>query len=155
MQLRVWVKLVQALYLCLVMGSRAQKDSSDAATVDWDAYERGELGAHPQVRFRSTEMTAPLVHVEHDHPNCDRSEYVALSYGTETDAGNKAMLLDSNGDLVWSHSERGNIHNVQVQQYKGRDYITFWVGDDDFFGHGHGYFKMVSFGRTRVVYGID
>jgi len=58
-------------------------------------------------------------------------------------ADNKLMLLDHEGNLVWYTQETGAIHNIQVQQYKGDDYITYWVGDDEFYGHGAGFFKMV------------
>jgi len=54
-------------------------------------------------------------------------------------------MLDEQGRLIWQHEERGSIQNVQVQQYQGRDFITYWVGDDSFHGHAAGYYKMVSF----------
>lgn len=131
-----------ALPLILLSPLAALAQSLDS--VDWEAYNRGDLGLSPHKSFLSSDALAPVVHIEQSGPECMSSSYVLLSYGTQSERGNQAMMLDENGDVVWSHWERGTIHNLQVQQYRGDNYITFWVGDDEFFGHGHGYFKMVS-----------
>lgn len=52
-------------------------------------------------------------------------------------------MMDHKGHLVWAHEEWGSVKNLQVQTYKGRQYLTFWVGDDGFWGHGSGFYKMV------------
>lgn len=121
--------------------------SSTDATNQWQAYEAGALGAYPQVTFQSTSFTAPRVHVTKWDPRCDHDSYTLLApHGTEIN-DNKAMLLDSRGQLVWLHQEKGSVHNLRVQKYKGNDYITFFVGDDGFWYHGSGYYKMVSTGN--------
>lgn len=116
---------------------------SEAETTDWTAYERGSLGVYPQVHFKTTETTAPLVHINQWNSSCD-SGYIFISPHHDRVADNRIYMLDEQGHLVWYHEERGSLHNVQVQRYKGRDYITYWVGDDSFHGHGAGYYKMVS-----------
>lgn len=115
----------------------------DDATSRWDAYETGALGPYPQVTFKSTSFTAPRVHVTKWDTRCDHDSYTLLAPHGKDMNDNKAMLLDSRGELVWLHYEKGSVHNLQVQTYRGRRYLTFFVGDDDFWYHGSGYYKMV------------
>jgi hypothetical protein len=38
------------------------------------------------------------------------------------------VILDTNGELVWMTDEWGIIMNLNVQKYKGENYLTFWFG---------------------------
>jgi hypothetical protein len=120
---------------------RAQQIDADY----WRDYETGVQGAFPQVTYRSTKVGSPLVHVSKWNSSCDSKSHVLLSPHGKRTADNKVLLLDARGNLVWYQQESGAVHNPQVQRYKGNDYITYWVGDDEFWGHGAGYYKMVCF----------
>jgi len=109
----------------------------------WTDYESGALGKYPQVTYKSSRISTPLVRVRKWNESCDPHGYVLMSPHGERIADNKLILLDSKGNLVWWQQEQGAVHNIQVQQYRGNDYITYWVGDDEFWGHGAGYYKMV------------
>ncbi|KAK3673357.1 hypothetical protein LTR78_006903 [Recurvomyces mirabilis] len=56
------------------------------------------------------------------------------------------MILDNKGDLIWSqHFEgksSGQAYDFRVQEYRGQDYLTFWLGDDRVRGHGSGFYYM-------------
>lgn len=122
----------------------------DNETIDWTAYERGGLGKYPQVNFRTIDTTAPLIHVTRWNSSCNHG-YVFISPHGDRVSDNRIYMLDHKGHLIWHHEERGSIHNVQVQTYKGNDFITYWIGDDDFHGHGAGYYKMVSFNSESLL----
>jgi len=126
------------IYSCLAAGL------GEVSTIDWTAYERGSLGVYPQVQFRTAKITAPLVHINTWNSSC-ASGYTFISPHGDHVLDNRLYMLDEQGRLIWQHEERGSIQNVQVQQYRGSDFITYWVGDDSFHGHGAGYYKMVSF----------
>lgn len=53
------------------------------------------------------------------------------------------MILDQDGHLVW-FKPMGQTYNMNVQTYKGQEYLTFWSGDDSIVGHGEGTYYMVS-----------
>lgn len=118
--------------------------AAPSAVIDWEAYERGHQGDYPQQTFESTTISAPVVHVEKWHSSCDSSSHVLLTPHGDRIRDNKALILDNQGRLVWHRQERGAVHTLQVQQYKGNHYLTYWVGDDQYWGFGRGYVKMVS-----------
>lgn len=65
------------------------------------------------------------------------------------------MILDNEGNLVWTETQRWpQAMNVQVQEYKGKSYITFWTGDSTG-SVGEGYYLMVgcasSFPRVPLL----
>lgn len=122
--------LLPILPIPCTIAQSLEQDSSDAAKFKhWAAYEHGDLGVFPQVRYQTVRTTSPLVHVNACNATrpCDPSGYVFLSPHGDQFADNKALMLDSKGDLVWFAEEKGAVHNVQVQQYRGSDYITYWV----------------------------
>lgn len=123
--------------------------ATSLSTAEWDdvdleAYENGNLGYYPQVTFKSMGISAPRVHVEKWNAACDSESYTLLCPHGEHIHDNKALLIDQQGQLMWYHEERGAVHSLQIQSYQGNDYITYWVGDDELYGHGRGYFKMVK-----------
>lgn len=130
--------------LCLSFSTVVSQaeDDNDA----WSHYESGEMGQYPQVTYKSTRVTTPQVHVIKWNSSCDIQNHVFISPHAGKTQDNKILMYDTKGDLVWYQQEKGSVHNVQVQQYKGKDYITYWVGDDEnqFWEHGAGYYKMVG-----------
>lgn len=109
----------------------------------WSSYESGALGPYPLADYHTITASTPLIHIAQWHPSCDNSSYVFLSPHAVRLADNMVLMLDARGNVVWYHQERGAVHNIQVQRFKGSEYITYWVGDDEFYGHGAGFYKMV------------
>lgn len=132
-------------FSCLSAFCPSSTAASHSGAIDWEAYERGDLGATPQVNFRTTSFTAPLIHFPTRHEECERdSEYVFFTPRGEHYPGNKAVILDQNGDLIWYQQELGFVNDFRMQIYKSEDYLTYWVGDEDSPGHGRGYYKMLD-----------
>lgn len=55
------------------------------------------------------------------------------------------MILDADGELVWMEDRWGQAMDFRVQEYEGRDYLTFWRGVDSG-THGLGTYLMVGWG---------
>lgn len=142
--------LLRVLTLCLCFPRIfATAEVSEALQgTDWNAYERGKLGSQPQTKYRTSKATSPLVHVTKQSEGCDQDGHILLAPRGDEFARNKALLLDGQGSLVWYHEERGAVNDLRIQSYMGEDYLTYWVGDDNFYGHGAGYFKMVCLIRS-------
>lgn len=137
-----WI-LILAYCLSLPLKVHSQQEEE---TDPWSEYERGELGQYPQVTYKTTRLSTPQIHTLKSSASCDTENHVLISPHAGKTEDNKIMMLDSKGNLVWFLQEKGSVHNVQVQQYKGKDFITYWIGDDEnqFWKHGAGYYKMVS-----------
>jgi hypothetical protein len=150
--------IIATTLLCISSLGHVHGQTSLAEYDAWSDYEAGVLGQYPQVVYKSTRIASPQVHVtKWNTTSCDERNKIILTPHGEKIADNKIMMLDHRGNLVWHHEEKGSIHNVQVQQYRGRDMITFWVGDDEagWNGrHGAGFYKMVSPGRCRFRNGM-
>jgi len=91
----------------------------------WRDYETGVQGVFPQVTYRSTKVSSPLVHVSKWNSSCDSKSHILLSPQSQRTADNKVLLLDTRGNLIWYQQESGAVHNPQVQRNKGNDYITY------------------------------
>lgn len=59
------------------------------------------------------------------------------------------VLLDDQGALVWT-AKYVEPYNLAVQQYRGKQYLTFWVGDDKVKGHGSGEYFMLNSSYHQV-----
>lgn len=54
------------------------------------------------------------------------------------------------GTLIWTTNQYyGQVYNLQVQEYKGKKYLTFWAGNDSVGGHGVGKYYMVCSQSAR------
>ncbi|KAI5198602.1 hypothetical protein E4T39_06718 [Aureobasidium subglaciale] len=52
--------------------------------------------------------------------------------------------MDNDGEMVWEHYVEGQGYNLKVQEYKGEQVLTFWVGNDGIGGHGEGDYYMYN-----------
>ncbi|KAL2001359.1 hypothetical protein VTN02DRAFT_1852 [Thermoascus thermophilus] len=59
------------------------------------------------------------------------------------------MILDQDGNLVWTQPY-GDAYGLNVYTVKGKDYLTFWVGDDSIVGHGDGTYYFLNSSYDEV-----
>ncbi|KAI0427557.1 Arylsulfotransferase-domain-containing protein [Xylaria sp. FL1042] len=99
-------------------------------------YELGFYGLYPTTSFKSSELTAPLLNFpQWDEERCGDGYYLIAQKGKiVSDTG--PTILDSHGELVWADDSYGVVFNLQIQTYKGENYITFWSSPE---GSNHGY----------------
>lgn len=112
---------------------------------DLSAYDLGLYGFGPSKSHRSFDYKYPLVEVLADNSACD-DRYTVIAPRGDSVAFPGPMIMDANGDLVWMKHNFGTTQNLQIQRYKGEDYLTYWEGEQ-VQGGGVGLFYMVRWVR--------
>ena len=116
--------------------------ADDSAYVNDVDYDNGAYGWYPTQRYKTVDFVSPRINILQSSPECSNGIYTMFTpRGTFPSAS--AMILDSEGHLVWTISGYGEIYNLMVQEYLGEKYLTFWAGNDAVGGHGAGYYYMV------------
>ena len=120
-------------------------------------YEDGHLGEYPVETYKTTTYLGPKqdYFAYQAEGSCFRDDdlYTLL---TPRGAGVPypgPAVLDSQGSLLWTESSSGEPYDLQVQTYKGQQYLTFWAGNDLVVGHGEGKYSMInsSYHLTNTV----
>ena len=109
-----------------------------------DLYEQGRMGQWPIEAYRSTSTVGAAVNFMEYSPQCKDGQYYFISPRGYSVHKPGPMILDQDGHLVWT-KPLGHTYNLNVYQYKGQDYLTFWLGDDGKVGHGEGTYYMVRY----------
>ncbi|KAI0476326.1 ASST-domain-containing protein [Xylariaceae sp. FL0804] len=136
--------------------------SGSPAYVRDDGYDRAAYGRHPSQQFQSAaELEAPQVNILQWDKSCETSLLTLMTPRGAATGSPQATMLDHRGGLVWTSGWKGQqIYNLMVQPYKGKDYLTFWSGDDGVGGHGAGTVQMLDheyqhFKQIRAAGGLD
>ena len=110
------------------------------------AIDNGAKGFYPTHSFKTfqNDVSAPLTNFLKWSPECDDGlHYFITPRGRSMPHVPGPMILDSRGELVWAHHFTnylgGEGYNLQVQPFKGKNHLTFWVGEDRVKGHGAGH----------------
>ncbi|KAI9933099.1 hypothetical protein ASPWEDRAFT_114453 [Aspergillus wentii DTO 134E9] len=110
-----------------------------------ELYETGAFGSWPHETFRSTPVLGLSVNYFEHHPFCDDGQYTFLTPRQGGTWNPGPVILDQNGHLVWTaYPYFGPTYNLNVYQFKGKDYLTLWTGKDDVAGHGEGLYYMLD-----------
>ncbi|OJJ75816.1 hypothetical protein ASPBRDRAFT_116928 [Aspergillus brasiliensis CBS 101740] len=110
---------------------------------DSELYEQGRMGPWPIETYRSTSTVGAAVNFLQYGPQCKDDQYYFISPRGYSVHKPGPMILDQKGRLVWT-KPYGHTYNLNVYNYKGQDYLTFWVGDDGKVGHGEGTYYMLD-----------
>jgi hypothetical protein len=131
------------------------------AFVNDDRYNKGDYGHFPHQTFFSRDgIESPRPNFMKPFTNCDDGSYLFVSLRGNF-AESKPYILDPAGNLVWTFDHYvGEVYNLQVQEYKGKPYITYWAGDDSVGGHGAGKYYMLDehyeeFKQITAANGLD
>ncbi|KAH8700889.1 ASST-domain-containing protein [Talaromyces proteolyticus] len=105
-------------------------------------YEQGSFGEWPQQSYKSSSVIGPVLNYHRSEKCNGDGKYIMI-----TPRGNSVptwgpMILDGHGNLVWT-KRYGPTFGLNVQKYRGENYLTFWVGDDQA-GHGSGNYYMLD-----------
>lgn len=60
------------------------------------------------------------------------------------------MIVDNEGELIWVKYTDGQAYDLVMHEFKGQQYLTYWIGDDRIRGHGQGDYYMVRLMRRFV-----
>ena len=122
-------------------------------------FDAGEYGQYPTQAFHSSTVLSPRLKFLDTNEACRDGTYTFITpRGKEVDAKEVGgpVILDGAGHLVWTAprfgktgdpSKKEETFDLNVQSFKGKDYLTFWVGDDSVQGHGEGTHYMVGVPR--------
>lgn len=101
-------------------------------------------GSYLYKSFRSVDLISPAPRKAADSPECHDGNYILLTPRGHRVPHPAVTILDSQGELVWEQYVQGQPYNLKVQEYKGENVLTFWVGNDAVGGHGEGDYHVVS-----------
>lgn len=91
-------------------------------------YDLGWYGFGPSRGYVSFGYESPRVEIERWDPECD-SRYVFIAPRGDSVPYAGPMILDSRGELVWMKHNYEITQDFQVQHYRGKDYLTYWEGE--------------------------
>ncbi|PYI05986.1 arylsulfotransferase [Aspergillus sclerotiicarbonarius CBS 121057] len=114
-----------------------------------ELYEMGRMGQWPIETYRSTSTVGAAVNWMEYNPQCNDGQYYFISPRGYSVHKPGPMILDQDGHLVWT-KPLGHTYNLNVYQYKGQDYLTYWLGDDSRVGHGEGTYYMLDSSYNAV-----
>jgi hypothetical protein len=104
-------------------------------------------GEWPTELYHSTSIQGTSVYYVKSDARCENGQYTLLTPQGEGVAARGPTIVDQDGQLVWKResveSTYDSTYNLDVQTYKGHDYLTFWAGNDKVEGHGDGIVYMV------------
>jgi hypothetical protein len=106
-------------------------------------YAKGFDGPYPLQRYRSADVSGPILNYWRRSVACQDGLYTILAPRGDSVRQSGPMIVDDQGHLVWFKRYKST-YNANVYMYKGERYLTFWAGDDSVRGHGEGSYYMVS-----------
>ncbi|THX47926.1 hypothetical protein D6D06_09380 [Aureobasidium pullulans] len=136
----------------LFHGSTIAHDVGAEAYFDPGDGEAWELnyGYYPYRSYQTTDLISPQFRTLVDSPECHDDRHVFFTPRGLSIEAPGPMIVDSHGDLIWAKSTEGQAYDLTVQEYKGEQYLTYWVGDDRVRGHGAGDYYMLNTGYQEV-----
>ncbi|KAI5195405.1 hypothetical protein E4T39_08240 [Aureobasidium subglaciale] len=102
--------------------------AASIAAFAFNPYDIGLQGLYPRRRFHTVDFEAPAPKITRWDSRCDYGSLFITPRGPwVSGAARGPAILDPKGDLVWmDNTEFTQSMNLNVQRYKGQDYLTFW-----------------------------
>lgn len=107
-------------------------------------YDSGDFGSWPSESYRSAPLIGPSLNYRHRDPACDDDgEYTVSALSGRGVRVSGPVILDPGGRHAWT-AMYGQTENVNVFEFRGKRYLTFWVGPGPEAGRGEaGFYYMV------------
>ncbi|KAJ6439823.1 leucine-rich repeat-containing protein 40 [Purpureocillium lavendulum] len=119
----------------------ARRDLSEAFFEASSWYDWGWYGARPHQRYRSIHAASPKPNLVLQSERCEEGLiFLEPRDRQSSDAG--LVILDGEGNLVWTATQWPETKNVKVQTFNGSKYMTFWTRDEE--TSGDGYYVMLD-----------
>lgn len=95
----------------------------------FNAYDLGLQGIYPRQHFHSVDFEPPGPKITQWDSRCDSGNLFLTPRGPSvTGAARGPVILDAKGHLIWMDNQKfQQALNLNVQHYKGKDYLTFWT----------------------------
>lgn len=112
--------------------------------LSFSAYDLGFHGIYPTQNYLTLGRPSPWVQISQWDSRCESDGVVVLLSPRGVYVPNPGpVIVDARGELIWLEGKYGQAMNLQVQKYKGQDYLTFWSGTSHG-AHSNGSYYMVS-----------
>ncbi|CAG7978213.1 unnamed protein product [Penicillium nalgiovense] len=119
------------------------------AGLSW--YDLGVKGFGPDRNYISFDQESPIVEITPPGAKCD-PRYTFLAPRGDSTAHPGPMILNPDGELVWTQWNGDTTQDFKVQRYKGEDYLTYWQGDTtDGYGRGSWYMLDSTYTQKYMV----
>lgn len=92
-------------------------------------YDVGVYGPYRVRSYASTELVSPEFSIPVWNDECDDGRHVLLTPKGDWVPNSGPMVVDPRGNLVWVAKDYRNAMNLNLQSYKGENFLTFWTGD--------------------------
>lgn len=132
------------IYTLLLLCTPATASPDQEPRFRSEKYAKGFEGPYPLQRYRSADVSGPILNYWHRSVACEDGLYTILAPRGDSVRQSGPMIVDQQGHLVWFKQYKTTTYNANVHKYKGERYLTFWAGDDSVRGHGEGSYYMVS-----------
>ncbi len=134
--------------LLLLLAAARAIWADQKAFVSNKAFDKGKYGDFVAEEYRSVPLiSAPRPNVYEWVPgacNGDDGLMVMVTLRGWAVPRPGPSILDGQGRLIWTDPNYVQPYNLQVQTYRGEQFLTFWAGEDGVKGHGAGLYYMVS-----------
>lgn len=144
---------MRGIYLALLfpvlqghLAACTQETSKTYPHIQSSEFDAGDYGAYPNRTYITRpDIISPRLNILQADPRCDDGLYTMISLrGDKVHiSGQSPMIHDTKGNLVWMNASYGETFGLNVQRYRGVDYLSFWQGDDSVGGHGEGVYILV------------
>jgi hypothetical protein len=96
---------------------------------EFNAYDLGLQGIYPRHRFQSVDFEAPKPKITRWDSRCNDGNLLLTPRGPYVQGKARGpTMLDARGNLIWAGNDQfEQVINLNVQKYKGEDYLTFWT----------------------------
>ena len=116
-------------------------------------------GAYPRENFKSSTLPGPTPNIVQWDDSCDNGLVLVSPHGAAAGPSSGPMILDARGRLVWTtdrYAMNGTAMSLRMQTWKGKKYLTFWVGTKfGFAGRGAYYMLDSSYNLVKTVHAVD
>ena len=124
------------LGLSLLLAGLTEAKDGDPTHVSSYWYDWGYYGAYPRQSYESFGAEAPLFNMLQKDERCDETLTFLEPRGRYVQTPGP-VIMDNDGNLVYTETKWGQARDLKVQSYRGKDYMTFWKGEDlGSFGYG-------------------
>ncbi|KAE8442498.1 hypothetical protein EG329_003279 [Mollisiaceae sp. DMI_Dod_QoI] len=99
------------------------------AAFSFNAYDLGFHGMYPRQHFHSVDFEPPAPKITKWSSECDSGNLLLTPRGPLVSGPARGpVMLDAKGNLIWMDNDKfEQAMNLNVQKYKGQDYLTFWT----------------------------
>ena len=124
MQRFIWAIIIATAGIIYIPPTVADAD----LVFDSEGYNSGKYGPNPHQYYYSTDITSPLLLVNHWDPSrTESSSYIFLTLDSPGDDRRTGPVIYRTDDLslVYSDLHWSAAHNAHVGQFNGKDYLVF------------------------------